>query len=41
MTGPVVLALDHGRADQEAAVAPGHDVERMARMQEAHGARRA
>ena len=32
----VILALDHGGADHVAALAPRHDVERMARVQQAH-----
>ena len=36
--GAVVLGLDHGGADHEAAVAPRHDVDRLARVQELDGA---
>ena len=33
---PVIVALDHGGADHVEAVAPRHDVDRVARMQEPH-----
>ena len=36
--GARVVALDHGGADHVQAVAPRHDVDRMARMQQAHRA---
>ena len=37
--GPRLLAFNDGRADHVDAVAPGHDVEGEARMQQPHGTR--